>query len=125
MPHHLASQPNVSAIPTSNEEQIDITFEPTTIANLPDDGPEVSFVSHINRTDTVVAHVNTVATVMVSNVFGEIHGAVPTTAHCGTLMTGSKANIDAICTWMIDFVGSKEGKDLSHALRGTTQITDF
>jgi hypothetical protein len=125
MQHHLANQPNVSAIPTLTEELIDITFEPTTKANLPDDGPEVSFVSCINRTDTVVAHVDTRATVMVSNVFGDIHGAVPTTAHCGNAMTGSKANIDAIGTWRIDFVGSKEGKDLSLALRGMTQITDF
>jgi hypothetical protein len=28
------------------------------------------------------------ATVMVSNVIGEIHGPIPTTSHCGTAMTG-------------------------------------
>jgi hypothetical protein len=68
----------VSAIPTT----------PNTI-NLPDDGPEVNFISRGNRTDTVLAHVDTGATVMASNVIGEIHGAIPTTSHCGTAMTGS------------------------------------
>ena len=51
-----------------------------TTPNLPDDGPEVSFVSRVNSNDTVVAHVDTGATVMVSNVASEIHGAVPMTA---------------------------------------------
>jgi hypothetical protein len=64
-------------------------------------------------------------TVMVSNVQGEIHGAIPTTAHCGTAMTRSRATIDALGTWMVDLVGSAEGKDLPLALQGTTQITDF
>jgi hypothetical protein len=40
-------------------------------------------------------------------------------------MTGSKATIDALGTWMINLVGSKAGKDLPLALRGTTQITGF
>jgi hypothetical protein len=48
---------------------------------------------------------------MVSNVQGEIHGAMPTKAHCGTAMTGSRATIDAIGTWMIDLVGSTSGDD--------------
>jgi hypothetical protein len=65
------------------------------------------------------------ATVMVSNVLGEIHGAVPTNARCSTAMTGSKATIDALGTWMVDLVGSVDGKDLPLALQGTTQITDF
>jgi hypothetical protein len=75
--------------------------------------------------DTVAAHVNTSATVMVSNVQGEIHGAIPTMAHCGTAMTGSKSSIDALGAWMVDLVGSENGKDLPLVLQGTTQITGF
>jgi hypothetical protein len=67
--HHLAKVPTVSAI----------SENPITKITLPDDGPEVTFISRLNRTDTVVAHVDTGATVMVSNVHGEIHGAIPTT----------------------------------------------
>jgi hypothetical protein len=66
--------------------------------------------------DTVAAHVNTSATVKVSNVQGEIHGAIPTMAHCGTAMTGSKSSIDALGTWKVDLVGSENGKDLPLAL---------
>jgi hypothetical protein len=95
------------------------------IANLPTNGPEVAFVSRVNRTDTAVAHVDTGTTVMVLNVQGKIHGDIPTTAHCGTAMTGSQATIDALGTWMVDLVGSVDGKDLPLALQGTTQITDF
>ena len=102
--HHLATNPNVSAIPSAEHGM--------SIPNLPDNGPEVNFVSRVNSNDTVLAHVDTGATVMVSNVQGEIHGAVPTTAHCGTAMTGSKATIDALGTWMIELVGSNEGTDL-------------
>ena len=46
-------------------------------------------------------------------------------AHCGTALTGSKTTIDALGTWMIDFVGSTDKQDLPMALCGTTQITDF
>jgi hypothetical protein len=112
--HHLAKTPTVSAIANH-----------ATKINLPEDGPEVHFVSRLHRTDTVVTHVDTGATVMVSNVHGEIHGAIPTTSHCGTAMTGSRATIDALGTWMIDLVGSTKGIDLPLALRGTTQITEF
>ena len=72
-----------------------------------------------------MAHVDTGATAMVSNVTGEIHGAIPTTAHCGPAQTGSQATIDALGTWMIKLVGSNQGTDLPHALRSTTQITAF
>jgi hypothetical protein len=95
------------------------------VRTLPDDSPEVHFVSCVQRADTVIAHVDTGATVMVSNVQGEIHGAMPMKAHCRTAMTGSWATIDATGTWMINLVGSTNGEDLSLALRGTTQITDF
>jgi hypothetical protein len=115
--HHLSEKPNVSAIP---QEMLSWPQ-----ATLPDDGPEVTFVSRVNCTDTVLAHVDTGATVMVANIAGEIHGAIPTTSHCGTAMTGSKASIDAIGTWMIELVGSIDGKDLPLALRGTTQIPTF
>jgi hypothetical protein len=135
MQHHLVNTPNVSAIPpvsvtllpsnNGKEANHKIDEQPNLIANLPTDGPEVDFRSRVNRSDTVVAHVNTGATVMVSNVHGEIHGAIPTTAHCGTAMTGSRATIDALGTWMVDLVGSVNGKGLPLALRGTTQITDF
>jgi hypothetical protein len=37
--------------------------------------------------------------------FGEIHGAIPATSHCGTAMTGSHASIDAIGTWMVETSG--------------------
>ena len=84
--------------------------------HLPDDGPEVSFVSRLHQTDTVVAHVDTGATGMVSNVTGEIHGAIPTSSHCRTAMTGSKATIDELGTWMVELVGSLDGKDLPLAL---------
>jgi hypothetical protein len=60
---------------------------------------------------------------MVSNVVGEIHGAIPTTSHCRTAMTGSQASIDAIGTWMVELVGSTDNQDLPLALHGTTQIT--
>jgi hypothetical protein len=78
--------------------------------------PTVLKSTRVNRSDTVVAHVDTGATVMVSNVHGEIHGAIPTTVHCGTAMTGSRATIDALGTWMVDLVGSVDGKDLPLAL---------
>jgi hypothetical protein len=71
--------------------------------------PEVNFVSQVNCTNTVLAHVNTGATIVVSNIAGEVHGAIPATSHCGTAMTGSKASIDAIGTWMIELVGSIDG----------------
>jgi hypothetical protein len=109
MQNHLANKPNVSAIPVVIEESVLLTTEEEQsdhISNLPTDRPEVAFVSRVNRTDTVVAHVDTGATVMVSNVQGEIHGAIPTTAHCGTAMTGSRATIHALGTWMVDLVGS-------------------
>jgi hypothetical protein len=77
--HHLDSSPTVSAIPLNSD----------LVPTLPVDGPDVIFVSRIQRTDTIVAHANTGATVLVSNVQGEIHGAMPATAHCGTAMTGS------------------------------------
>ena len=121
--HHLSTSPHVSAVdimPLVLQNALD-----PLIANLPDDGPEVSFVSRVNRLDTVLAHVDTGATVMVTNIHGEIHGAVPTSAHCGTALTGSKTTIDALGTWMIDFVGSTDKQDLPMALCGTTQITDF
>jgi hypothetical protein len=135
MQHHLANNPNVSAIPAvyvatsllnkESNANDKVEEQPDLVANLPNDGPEVDFISRVNPTDTVVAHVDTGATVMVSNVHGEIHGAIPTTAHCGTAMTGSRATIDALGTWMVDLVGSVDGKDLPLALRGMTQITDF
>jgi hypothetical protein len=62
---------------------------------------------------------------MVSNVKGEIHGAVSITAHCGTALTGSKITINALGTWMVDLVGSDSRKDLPLALRDKTQITEF
>jgi hypothetical protein len=40
-------------------------------------------------------------------------------------MTGCKATINALGTWMVDLVGSVNGKDLPLAIRGTTQIMDF
>jgi hypothetical protein len=46
---------------------------------------------------------------MVSNIVGEIHGAIPTNSHWGTAMTGSNASIDTIRTWMIELVGSVDG----------------
>jgi hypothetical protein len=104
--HYPDSSPSVSAIPTS----------PELVPTLPDDSPEVHFVSRV-----VIAHVDTGATVMVSNV----HGAMPTKAHCRTAMTGSWATIDATGTWMINLVGSTNGNNLSLALCGTTQITDL
>ena len=111
-----------TALTISAIDKVNQSFLP----NLPDDGPSVLFVSRQNHLDTVIAHVDTGATVMVSNVNGEIHGVIPTTAHCGTAMIGStKVNIDALGTWMIDLVGSIEGKDLPLSLRGTTQITGF
>jgi hypothetical protein len=119
--HHLTNNPTVSAIP----EYFNGNHHAPNMKRLPHDGPEVTFVSRVQRSDTVLAHVDTGATVMVSNVLGEIHGAVPTNAHCGTAMTGSKATIDALGTWMVDLVRSVDGKDLPLALRGTTQITDF
>jgi hypothetical protein len=118
--HHLSTSPTVSAIPEYPQQ-----VPSPKVTSLPDDGPEVHFILKHNRTDTVLAHVDTGATVMVSNVMGEIHGAVPTNARCGTAMTGSKATIDTLGTWMIDLVGSKARKDLPLALRGTTQITGF
>jgi hypothetical protein len=111
---HLSPKPNVSALPTT----------PNTI-NLLDDGPEVTFISRVNQMDTVLAHVDTGATVMVSNVIGEIHGAIPTTSHCGIAMTGSRASIDAIGIWMVELVGLLGNQDLPLALCGTTQITTF
>jgi hypothetical protein len=74
--HYLDSSATVSAIPEL-------------VPTLPDDGPDFHFISQVQRADTVIAHVDTGATVMVSNVNGEIHGAMPTQAHCGTAMTGS------------------------------------
>jgi hypothetical protein len=62
---------------------------------------------------------------MVSNVIGEIHGAVPATPHCGTALTGSQDSIDAIGTWMNELVGLLDNQDLPLALRSTTQITTF
>ena len=88
--HHLNQHPTVnvvSAIPPLPPLSDDLNG--MTRFTLPDDGPEVSFVSRINSKDTVIAHVDTGATVMVSNEPGEIHGAIPTTSHCGTAMTGS------------------------------------
>jgi hypothetical protein len=111
---HLSPKPNVSAIPTT----------PNTI-NLLDDGPEVNFISRVNQMNTVLADVDTGATVMVSNVIGEIHGAIPTTSHCGTAMTGSRTSMDAIGTWMVELVGLVGNQDLPLALWGTTQITTF
>jgi hypothetical protein len=113
---HLSPKPNVSSIPTHNA--------PNTI-NLPDDSPEVNSISRVNPTDTVLAHVDTGATVMVSNVIGEIHRATPTTSHCGTAMTGSRASINAIGTWMVKLVGLLGNQDLPLALCSTTQITTF
>jgi hypothetical protein len=55
----------------------------------------------------------------------EVHGAMPTTAHCGTAMTESQATIEAIAAWMVDLVGSSDGTDLPLVLRGMTQITGF
>jgi hypothetical protein len=128
MQHHLANNPNISAIPVvANEPTLSTSKEDKAaersdlIANLPTYGPEVAFISRVNCTDTVVAHVDTGATIMVSNVQGEIHGAIPTTVHCGTAMTGSRATIDALGTWMVDLASSVDGKDLPLALRGTTQ----
>jgi hypothetical protein len=123
--HHLANSPNVSAIPSLPQPLVQMPEEATFIANLPTGSPEVCFVSWVNRTDTVAAHVDTGATVIVSNVQGEIHGAVPTTAYCGTALTGSKTTIDALGTWMVDLVGSDNGKDLPLALRGKAQNTGF
>jgi hypothetical protein len=39
---------------------------------LPYDGPEVAFVSRVQQSDTVLAHVDTGATGMVSNVLGSL-----------------------------------------------------
>jgi hypothetical protein len=111
---HLSPKPNVSAIPNA----------PKTI-NLLDDSPEVNFISTVNRTDTVLAHVDTGATVMVSNVIGEVHVVIPTTSHCGTAMTGSRTSTDAIGTWMVEIVGLLGNQDLPLALCGTTQTTTF
>jgi hypothetical protein len=85
--HHLATSPTVSAIP-------DYMADKGSFVQLPDNGPEVTFISRVNLSDTG-------ATVMVSNAKGEIHGAVPTKARCGTAMTGSKAPINELGTWMI------------------------
>jgi hypothetical protein len=66
MQHHLASNPSVSAIPTviddptlSTRDTCNNDMPSDHIANLPTDGPEVAFISRVNRTDTVVAHVDT------------------------------------------------------------------
>ena len=40
-------------------------------------------------------------------------------------MTGERAPIDALGTWMIDLPGCIDGRDLSLTLPGTTQITSF
>jgi hypothetical protein len=119
--HQLSNSPTISAIPeyfNSNHNALDMI-------RLPDDGPEVAFVSRVQQSNTVLAHVDTEATVMVPKVLGEIHGAVPTNACCGTAMTGSKATIDALGTWMVNLVVSVDGKDRPLPLEGTTQITDF
>jgi hypothetical protein len=62
---------------------------------------------------------------MVSNVIGEIHGAIPTTSHCGTAMTDSQASINAIGTRMVELVGLLDNQEIPLALCGTTQITMF
>jgi hypothetical protein len=119
--HHLANSPTVSAI----SENFNGNHNAPDMIRLPDDGPEVAFVLCVQRSDTVLAHVDMGATVMVSNILGEIHGAVPTNACCGTAMTGSRATINALGTWMVDLVGSVDGKDLPLALQGKTQRADF
>jgi hypothetical protein len=120
--HQLSNSPTVSAIP----EYFNGNHNAPDMIRLPYSGPEVAFVWHVQQSDTVLAHVDTGATpVMVSNVLGETHGAVPLNAHCGTAMTGSKATIETLGTWMVDLVGLVDGKDLSLALQGTTQILDF
>jgi hypothetical protein len=98
--HQLSNSPTVSAIPeyfNGNHNALDMI-------RLPNDSPEVAFVLHVQQSNTVLAHVDTGATEMVFDVLGEIHGAVPTNARCSTAMTGSKATIDALGTWMVDLV---------------------
>jgi hypothetical protein len=118
MQHHLTNNPNVSAIPSTEGALVEPSND--SHGSTFSDGPKVSFVLRVNCVDTVAAHVDTGATVMVSNVQGEIHGAIPTTAHCGTAMTGSKMSINALGIWMVNLAGSENGKDLPFALRGTT-----
>jgi hypothetical protein len=110
--HHLTNNPTVSAIP----EYFNGNHNALNVIRLPGNGPEVAFVSRVQRSNTVLAHVDTGATVMVSNILGEIHGAVPTNARCGTAMTGSKPTINALGTWMVDLVGSVDGNNLPLAL---------
>jgi hypothetical protein len=80
--HHLSNSPTVSAIPeyfNGNHNVLDMI-------RLPNDSPEVAFVSRVQQSNTILAHVDMGATVMVSNVLGEIHGAVPTNARCGAVV---------------------------------------
>jgi hypothetical protein len=73
MQHHLTNNPNVSAISSSEGAIVRPSYDSPLTAYLPSDGPKVSFVSQVNSINTVVTNVDTGATVMVSNVQGEIH----------------------------------------------------
>ena len=70
----------------------------------------------------MLAHVDTGVMVVVSNIHGERRGV---TSRCGTVLTSSTAIINALGSWMIEWVGSVAGSDLSLALRGTTHIINF